>query len=84
MFRHEYISQVYLPKMNQATHMYHATLESVVPDRVHEAKFCFCGNEKNSENGCSVSSHPIMNEVSSSVIMKKATPKLKKIFSDLD
>ena len=82
VFRHDYISKVWLPLQNPSILQYHQTNDSVVPDRIHsdKQKVCYCGFEKSPDDSkCFYCNHELMGEIYSSVENKKNSKKLLKL-----
>lgn len=82
VFRHDYISKIWLPLQKPSILAYHKTNDSVIPDRIHKdtQKICYCGFEKMPDDSkCFYCKHEFMLEINSSVASKKITKKLLKL-----
>ena len=78
VFRHDYISKVWLPLQQPSLLTYHRTKESLVPKRVEDdILFCYCGFPKGTVTGkCFYCDHELTAEIVTSVKCCKITGKL--------
>ena len=81
VFRHDYISKIWLPLQQPSLLTYHRTKESLVPTRVdNDALFCYCGFLKDTVTGkCFYCDHELTDEIVKSVKCVKISGKLSSV-----
>ena len=81
VFRHDYISKIWLPLQQPSLLTYHRTKESLVPTRVdNDALFCYCGFLKDTVTGkCFYCDYELTDEIVKSVKCVKISCKLSSI-----
>ena len=77
VFRHDYISKIWLPLKQPSLLEYHRTNLSLVPSRVEDDEYCHCGFLKVAATAeCYYGDHEITAEIVKSVKACKITKKL--------
>ena len=80
VFRHDYISKIWLPLKQASLLEYHCTNVSLVPRRVEDDEYCHCGFHKVEPTAkCFYCDHKITAEIVKSVKACKITKKLSPI-----
>ena len=80
VFRHDYISKIWLPLKQASLLEYHRTNVSLVPRRVEDDEYCHCGFHKVEPTAkCYYCDHKITAEIVKSVKACKITKKLSAI-----
>jgi hypothetical protein len=84
VFRHDYISKVWLPSHQPSLFTYHQKAASLIPPCVLNDKphYCYCGFEKETtQKQCCFCSHDLMVEIKQSVLQGKPTNQCLKYMS---
>ena len=77
VFRHDYISKIWLPLKQASLLEYHRANKSLVPSRIEDDKYCHCGFHKAEDMAnCYYCDHEITVEIVKSVKGCKITKKL--------
>lgn len=77
VFRHDYVSKIWLPLNQPSLLEYHRTNKSLVPSRVEDNKYCHCSFLKEAVTAkCYYCDHEITTEIIKSVKASKITKKL--------
>ena len=83
VFRHDYVSKIWLPTQNPSILEYHKANDSVIPESVNSGKdiICYCGFEKlPNDQKCFYCKHDLMYEIVKSVSKKNITKILLKCY----
>ena len=79
--KHDYISSIWLRKLEPFHFAYSKSKQSFIPKRIHSSGFCYCGFQKaDTENKCLYCSSVLFQVVETSAAEGKLSPKISEIY----